>query len=376
MLELNCHQKHKHISSFWLEESQQVKSGEDRISSTPAAPVKSCFLSFMVTGYIGEGFNKDGGEKIRPNTRRIYFIDEILPWRVSQEWILKRQNRWPGISVAFTPFTPAAPACLCSIKWGLQIYLVISLVSAVSPPPVSARDTLLLFLAHIKLKHLPKPLFGINRPRPNDQIWPFIDCTGIAHPHRDVDKSHVCKRRRQVLTLMLGLPKCEYYYWFFSVCASKVTICCPLFLLTTKTEWMGAMKGGPIRFQDHSDGSWRRLALCLENKHGFLSVRSLSPGPTHTRPPLHSTAHNSPMVVIIVLPGYWHSITLWSSWNRNRSICKFLFLECWMSALQTNWLSKQPLCLKHRQQNELLLLSSTLCADKKEWNSWYFWHFS
>lgn len=61
------------------------------------------------------------------------------------------------------------------------------------------------------------------------------------------------------------------------------------------------------------------------------------------------------MVVIIVLPSYWHSITLWSSWNRSRSICKFLLLERWMSAPQTNLFSKQPLCLKYIPQNELLL---------------------
>lgn len=108
--------------------------------------------------------------RIGLNTACFYFIDEILPWRVSEEEILKRQNGCPGISVAFTPFTIAALACLCSIKWRLQIFLVISLVSAVSQPAASARDTLLLFLAHIKLKHLPRPLFGINRPRPNDQI--------------------------------------------------------------------------------------------------------------------------------------------------------------------------------------------------------------
>lgn len=110
--------------------------------------------------------------------------------------------------MAFTPFTFAALACLCSIKWRLQIHLVISLVSAVSQPAVSARDTLLLSLAHIKLKHLPRPLFGINRLRPNDQIWPFIDCTGIAQPNRDVAKSHVCKRWRQVRKLMPALSKC------------------------------------------------------------------------------------------------------------------------------------------------------------------------
>lgn len=35
---------------------------------------------------------------------------------------------------------------------------------------VSDRHALLLDLAHIKSKHLPGPLFGLNRPRQNDQI--------------------------------------------------------------------------------------------------------------------------------------------------------------------------------------------------------------
>lgn len=66
-------------------------------------------------------------EDLWVNTCRIYFIDEILPWRLSEENILKGGNRWPDISVAFTPFTSAACACFCSIKWRLQIYLLISL---------------------------------------------------------------------------------------------------------------------------------------------------------------------------------------------------------------------------------------------------------
>lgn len=102
--------------------------------------------------------------------------------------------------------------CLLACSFGtLQIYLVISFASVDSQPAISARDTLLLFLAHNKLKHLPRPLSSINRPRPNDQIWPFIGCTGIAQPNRDVDKSHVCEKRRQVRKLILSLSKCEYY---------------------------------------------------------------------------------------------------------------------------------------------------------------------
>ncbi|CAK6965293.1 Hypothetical predicted protein [Scomber scombrus] len=74
-------------------------------------------------------------------------------------------------------------------------------------------------------------------------------CTGIAQPNGDVDKSHVCEKRHQV------------------------TICCPRSCNDRKLNEWEPRKGGSIGFRDRGDGSWRKPAVCLENKHGFLSMR-------------------------------------------------------------------------------------------------------
>lgn len=90
----------------------------------------------------------------------------------------------------------------------------------------------------------------------------------------------------------------------------------------------------------------------------FFSMRLSSPRP-HTLifPPL-----DSPAVVIIVLPSYWHSIT--STWNRSRSICKFL-VSSMLNVLQTNWLCKQPLCLNYWDRKWFIVVSSTLFANER-----------
>lgn len=105
-----------------LEESQEVQW---RIA---AAAVKVCFLSFMVTRQIGEWFNKAGWKKNYGWTCVVFALLMKFYLGRSVEHTLKQQNRWPAISAAFTPFTFAAFACLCSIKWMLQICLIFTLV--------------------------------------------------------------------------------------------------------------------------------------------------------------------------------------------------------------------------------------------------------
>lgn len=97
-------------------------------------------------------------------------------------------------------------------------------------------------------------------------------------------------------------------------------------------------------------------------------MRLLSPRPPHTLilPPL-----DSPLVVIIVLPSYWHSITLWSSRNRSRSICKIsCFLACWMCCKPIGCVNSLRVSIMETAND--LLSSAQHCSFRwKDWNSWY-----
>lgn len=123
---------------------------------------------------------------------------------------------------------------------------------------------------------------------------------------------------------------------------------------------MEAVRGGPISETCFRDRLLEKAGGLFRNTW-ILSMRSLSPRPMHLSP-FQSTARKGSMVVIIVLPSYWHSITLWSVWNGRCSIYTFLFLECWMSSLRTNWLSKQLMFKKIETEKWILVVDTTLFA--------------
>lgn len=79
---------------------------------------------------------------------------------------------------------------------------------------------------------------------------------------------------------------------------------------------------------------------------------------------LHSTACSRSMVVIIVLPGYWRTITSWS-WKRSRRICTFL----WAVSKTIVWVNS-PRASNIETANWFIVVSSPLLADKR--NGWIF----
>lgn len=103
------------------------------------------------------------------------------------------------------------------------------------------------------------------------------------------------------------------------------------------------MKGGPIRFQDHSNGSWRRLALCLDNKHGFYLLGHYVQGPHTHSPSTPLDGKQQP-----------HGRDYCSAWLLTLNYLVIFPFNLQISAptaltvLQSNWLSQQPSCLKPR----------------------------
>lgn len=148
-----------------------------------------------------------------------------------------REHEIDGLAFQWLqPHISLLPLLACLFGRYKYIWLSASLQLSHSQP--SAPEThYRSFWLVINWKHLPGPLFGINRPRPNDQIWPFGGCTGIAQPNGDVDESHASEKRHQVHKLMLSLSKCEYYSSFFFQSAHPRSPSAVLVPVTTKT-WM------------------------------------------------------------------------------------------------------------------------------------------
>lgn len=108
----------------------------------------------------------------------VTFVLLMKSWGKSAESV--KSKFWKHTAWHFSGISPISPAFACvRLSGGYKINLVIRLVSAVSQPADSAGHTLLLFLEHTKLKHLPGPLFGINVPKWWNMTfnWLYSNCT-------------------------------------------------------------------------------------------------------------------------------------------------------------------------------------------------------
>lgn len=158
-------------------------------------------------------------DSIRPDEKAqtccIYFYWWNFSFGGSAEnEFLKRQSSWPDVPPPFTPFTFAAVARSRSIRWTLQIYLLSrpGLAGLVARSSAPGRLYCPVAPARIKAKHLPGPfLSGLNKPRPDDQMWPLAVRFLELHIPTDLwTKATSAQRRHQVHTLMLALWNCEY----------------------------------------------------------------------------------------------------------------------------------------------------------------------